>query len=395
MKRGKTRGRCTNACDRSLLYGITMGGSAEHLLKGQLRWMANRYRVSLVCNPDDAARRAAAHEGVPLYGIPMRREPSIGSDLKALVSWIRLLRSMSPDIVNVSTPKAALLGGLAAWFLRIKRRIYVVRGLRFESATGIRRRLLKSIEVVSMWLATDIIFVSHSAALAARRERLIRARTAWVIGSGSSNGVDSVALAASLAHVDPLRVRSAWGIAPECIVVGYIGRITPDKGVSTLVDAMKDPRLPTNVVLVAIGAIEDHNLELKLRSLGTRAVVLPPVADISPILRGIDILCLPTLREGFPNVVLEAACAGVPAITTRATGAVDSVLDDETGLLFDVGDVNALVDAITRLTTSSAARTRLGEAAKRRAQSEFRPERIWSALADLMDHQYSRDLHPV
>lgn len=382
--------------DCTVVYGVTVGISARWLLKGQLRWMAERCgSVMLVCAPGEETEEVGSREGVEVVELPMRRNPSLIADVVSLWRWIRVIRRVKPDIINVSTPKAALLGGLAGWFWRVPRRIYVVRGLRLEGYSGWPRRLLAAAERVTMAVATDVVFVSRSLAKVARDGGLIGRRRAWLVGNGSSNGVPADALAERIGRTDRTQTRRNWGVPADAFVVGFGGRLTVDKGIDTLITAMGDPRLAKNVKLIVVGREEEPGIRSQLRGLSDRIVVLPEQADIAPFLGAIDVLCLPTRREGFPNVVLEAAAAGLPAITTRATGAVDSVIDGKTGWLINVGDAEALVESINQAQASPQLRRDMGEAARQRVLADFRPERIWLGLLDIMEGRPSDDVAAV
>lgn len=370
---------------RRLIYGITSGTSAKTLLRGQLAWLAGRgWEVSLAADPDAQAHAAAQAQGVTLHPLPMVRPVSPRADLASFGRWLVLLWRERPDVVNVSTPKAGLLGGVAAWVLRVPRRVYVIRGLRLEGVRGPGRAVLWAAEKVACLAATDVVAVSASLARACVRHRLVRPGRIWLVGEGSSNGVDAGAVAARVAAVDPSSLREDLGLAPDDFVVGFVGRLTADKGLATLVGALRDPRLPDHVRLLVVGSAEDEASVTALASLGPRVRVVGWTDDVWAHYAAMDVLCLPTRREGFPNVVLEAAAAGVPSLVTRATGAVDAVVDHETGRLFGVDDAAALAGLLIEVVQNPADLARWGELARRRAVTAFAPERIWKGIEDIL-----------
>lgn len=364
-----------------LVYGITVADSAQSFLRGQLSFMAETgWDVTLACSPSRGLDLLRAHEGVQVVEIPTRRDISPLADIRSLISWVRLLRRVRPDVISVSMPKAALIGAFAGWLLQVPKRVYVVRGLRLESERGLRRRLLLVMERLTIACSTDVIAVSHSlrdelAALGVTGRKHTR-----VLGHGSSNGVDALGIQARLDLLDRSIVRRDLGVSDEStFLVAFIGRVRSDKGVPELVEAMSMPPLET-AVLATVGESEEPEVTLMLQSLGDRWISLGWCDDVAPVLLGCDALCLPTHREGFPNVVLEAAAARRPVVTTMATGARDSVIDGTTGFLVPVRDPQALAAALGQLSTDPALRLRLGEEACRRVRQDFQPETIWRAL---------------
>jgi glycosyltransferase involved in cell wall biosynthesis len=370
---------------RSVVYATTVGTSALSLLRGHLSWMQNMgWYVTLVSTPDEAAHKAAEREGVALHGIPMRRDVSPVRDLLALVQWILHLAKVRPAAVNVGTPKAGLLGGIAAWAVRVPKRVYTVRGLRLEGSRGPFSVLLWTMERLAAAVATDVVAVSPSLAQELLQRRLVSPRKLRLVGSGSSNGVNATAIAARLGEVDRSTVRARYGLPPDAFVVGFVGRIARDKGIDTLVRAFQSDRIHRDCHLLVIGPTEDDDLARQIASLGDRAHVTGWTDDVWGHLSALDVLSLPTLREGFPTVVLEAAAAGVATITTRATGAVDSVVDGVTGMLTDVGDSVGLVVAINELQANPDAGERMGAAARARVVDEFGQERIWMGILEIL-----------
>lgn len=377
---------------KSLIYGITIGRSASSFLRGQLKWFRDRgYDVTLITSPDEAAQNTMVREEVSLAPIQMERDISFKADLVALMSWCRELRSHRPTVVNVSTPKAGLLGGIASWLLRVPKRVYVVRGLRLEGANGLKRVVLWCVEWVTQRVATDVVFVSKSLASESLRLRITPRNRAWTIGSGSSNGVFADAVADRAALVDSSSLRRSLSIPRDAFVIGFIGRLNTDKGVDTLIRVLDEGKLLSHVHLLIIGPVEDPEIMRQLRSRTAGVSIVGWTDDVWGHLAVIDTLILPTRREGFPNVVLEAAAVGIPAITTNATGAVDSVVDGVTGYIIDTDDSGALARKINQIARDRVLRESLGNAAKERAAKDFVPENIWQGLADIIEGNPNSD----
>lgn len=367
------------------LYGITIPGSADTLLRGQLGWFQARgWDVHLATSSGPLLGAVTGREEVVGHVVSMEREISPVRDAVALVRWIRLLRRLRPDLVNVGTPKAALLGAVAAWLTRVPVRVYVMRGLRLEGVEApLRRAVLWLAERCTIRLATDVVCVSGNLREEASARGLFGpGDDPVVLGKGSSNGVDATRWDPDLAAVDWATVRAGWGVGPAELVIGFVGRLTRDKGVDTLLAAFAGVRdLPVRLLLV--GSLDDDELEPAIHTLGDRVVRIEETSDVAPAYVGMDVLCLPTRREGLPNVVLEAALAAVPAITTTATGARDSVVPGVTGWLVPPGDVEALTEALRACAQAPERIGQLGRAARARALADFRPQTIWSGLESI------------
>jgi glycosyltransferase involved in cell wall biosynthesis len=371
----------------SVVLAVTDSITARYLLRGQLGHFASRgYDVTLVCSPGEGVDAVGAREGVRVAAVPMAREVAPIGDFVALWRMWRLLRRLRPDAVNASTPKAGLLGMLAARLAAVPVRVYTLRGLRLETAAGGMRRLLWWLERLAMRNAHRVVCVSESL-----RQRVVELHLAppsklRVLGAGSSNGVDAVRIGkAAGAQQVVAGLRQELGLAPAAPVIGFVGRLTRDKGVEELVAAFYEVRnrLPETRLLV-LGDFEEGDpvAELAARSLGgDRTIVLAGwVRDTAPYYGLMNVLAFPSHREGFPNAPLEAAAAGVPTVGFAATGTVDAVVDGVTGRVVPVGDVGGFAEALFCYLTDDELRRRHGDAARRRVVDEFAPERVWAEL---------------
>lgn len=377
---------------KRIAYVVTSPLSAWALLRGQLAHLRERgYEVHLITSPGPQLDAAAEREGVIPHAVPMSREIAPLADLGSLLRLLAVLRSIRPDIMNVGTPKAGLLGGVASALLRVPRRVYVLRGLRLETATGWRRRLLWTTERLACLCAQRVVCVSPSLRDSAIALGLVGPRKAVVLGGGSSNGVDTARFAPSPALLERARVlRSDLAIREGAPVIGFVGRFTRDKGIAELAEAFARlrRRFPEARLLLLGDYEEGDPVPEAARAVLDRDpnVVRPGfVSDPAPYYHLCDVLALPTYREGFPNAALEAAATGKPIVATDATGARDAVVHGETGLVVPVRDADALAEALEQLLASPERARAMGGAARARAVREFAPEVIWSGLADLYE----------
>jgi glycosyltransferase involved in cell wall biosynthesis len=316
----------------------------------------------------------------------MTREINILSDLAALRHLLRIMRKVRPVITNVGTPKAGLLGGLASYFSGTPCRVYTLRGLRCETATYPKRALLLLSEWIACRCAHRVICVSDSLRTKAAGLGIADVRKLVVLASGSSNGVDVQRFVPTARRLQAaVDLRAKLKIPTDAPIIGFVGRLTKDKGVGELFYAYtkarsKYPRLR----LLLVGDFEDGDkLALHLRQSiqdDSYVVRTGQVEDTAPYYHVMDILALPTHREGFPNVILEAQAAAKPVVTSTATGAVDAIQDGITGIQVPVGDESRLAHALLTLLQEPDLARRMGSAGHERVLRNFRQEIVWEAL---------------
>ena len=371
---------------RRLCYVVTHSVTSK-FLRGQLRYMrANGYDVTLISSPGKDLDLLKETEGVDIITVPMEREIHPLDDLRALIRLYNVLRNIRPHVVNAGTPKAGLLAILAAFFARIPVRIYTLRGLRLETATGIKRFLLTLTERIASACAHRVIAVSHSLADEYQNLGLADRSKLRVLASGSSNGVKPSVFTPTPSQRDrALELRDQLGIARNEPVIGYVGRLTRDKGIDDLVQAfLKLNAGHSNTWLILVGEIEvtDAPSDASIESIRNhpRIICTGFVNNVALYYHAMNVFAFPSYREGFPNAVLEAQASGVPVVGYRATGIVDSILDGATGRLIPIGSIDELSNALEEYLESPELAATHGANGRQRVEHSFSNERVWNAL---------------
>jgi glycosyltransferase involved in cell wall biosynthesis len=371
---------------RRILLGVTSDLSLV-LLSGFPAYLVEQgWDVHVACTPGPNLEKLATHGNVHCHPLPMEREPAVLADLRALRRWLRLLALVRPDVVLVGTPKAGLLGLLAAWTTRVPTRIYQLRGLRLETTRGLARRVWSTLERVSFATSTEALAVSASLRRRVIELGLVRSVKVLVLGGGSSNGVDIVRFRPDDLGTEPRP--HVDGLVEGVPVIGFVGRLNRDKGLDVLYRAstlLEDRGIAHQILIVGgvDGADQTHLFETAHRS-----VVVSHVGDTAPYYRLMQVLCLPTLREGFPNVVLEASASGLPVVTTDATGAIDSVQDGVTGLIAEAGSAESLADMLAQILHDPDRAAEMGRRGRDFAVEGYARDIVWSRLADHLDSRF-------
>jgi glycosyltransferase involved in cell wall biosynthesis len=377
---------------RHVVHVLTVADSLV-FLRGQAAFMRDRgWKMSVITSPSDALESFRSDTGVGAYGIEMSRSITPAKDAISLIRLTDTLRQLKPDLVHAHTPKGGLLGTTAARLARTPQVLYHMRGMPMATATGHTRALLRIAERTSCSLARRVIAVSHSLRDAAISERLCAPDKITVLAGGSGNGVDA-SVRFNRDRLPPgtrERIRELWGTGQNTTVVGFLGRFVGDKGIRELAQAWTQvQRSYPDALLVMGGSFEDRDpvdAGTRERLTGDPSVrLLGFVEDTASFYAAIDVLVLPTYREGFPNVLLEAAAMGVATVATRVTGCVDAVVDGVTGTLVEARNAEALAQAIRRYLDDPTLRTLHGLQGRERAIKHFTQTRIWNELANLYD----------
>ena len=356
-----------------IVLGVTDSQSLR-LLGGIPEFLAaNGWEVFVVANNALDHQKESREVNVQFTNIAMKRKPAPFSDFLALVKWIFLLRRIRPQIVSVGTPKAGLLGILASRITGVQHRVYYLRGLRLATLSGARRNLLWLAELSSSYFSTKVIAVSNSLAEEYIRLRLSKSSKVQVLGMGSSHGVDLKMFSNNLTTKSRHNRKIELGLRTDLPVLGFVGRFTKDKGVDTLVFVREYLQQEgCEHELIVIGEFEDAiEARNKLEAFEIQTKFFSPGLDVSEKMKVLDILLLPTKREGFPNVVLEAAALGVPSVSTDVVGAIDAIIHGETGMLAQSGNNLDFARNVLELLTAENRRLRMGFRAKKFVSRHF------------------------
>lgn len=363
---------------RKVFQLITVSKSV-YLLKGQIEYLRkNDINMHLISSE---GKELEQYPNDIIHKIEMNREISILKDIKSLLNLIYLFIKERPYIVNAGTPKAGLLGMIASYITRRPHRVYTVRGLRLETVSGIKYKILFLMEKIAMFCATDIIAISESLKTRVIELNLNNGKNIIVFGNGSSNGLNLKEYSKNNNKIENDILKKLNGQ----FVIGYLGRLVKDKGIEDLVKAFKIiEKKYSNVKLLVIGSIEDGDSISKndlTFILENKNVVYKNHVD-NPVnyYNNMDVFIFPTYREGFGNVSIEAQALGIPTITYNVTGAKDTVINNETGFIVEPGDYVKIAEKIELLLINEKLKARMGTKGEEWVNNNFSNEIIWEKM---------------
>lgn len=370
----QTKGRKPKRAVLATTIPVTLRRFYSELV-GMLR--ADGYDVTLVSSSGPHLDAAAAETGARAEVIEMSRHLTPLQDLLAWLKWHAVMARHRPAIVVAGTPKGALLGMTVAALWRVPRRVYLCGGLRLEGSAGPLKQILVWTERLAMAAATEVMVNSNTLKQEVLAASLVRPAKLRQTIPGSTHGVDSKRFSPRARDAE---LSASLGIDPRTPVLGFVGRLTRDKGIQTLIEAglrLQRQGRPFQLLIVGPQNEPDSKEYIdRLHDSGLAVALAGPVDDVRPYYSLMYVHLLPSLREGFPNVVLEASAMGVPTVTTTATGCRDSVLDGKTGILCPPADAEAFSRAIARLLDDADLRAYMGSCAREWAAAQFEPQRI-------------------
>ncbi|MDP3301469.1 MAG: glycosyltransferase family 4 protein [Sulfuricurvum sp.] len=368
---------------------VTVPISLETWFKGQPRYLSNFYDIELITSNSQSIEQICTYENVSVTLVDFTRQINPIKDLKVLMTLWSHFRRTKPDMVYSITPKAGLLGMISAWLARIPVRLHLIVGLAYFGSVGKRRFLLKSIERITYFFATNLYANSLNLPNIIAKE--LTSKKINVIGYGSVNGVDTEFFKDTMTSKEKSAFRNRFGINDEDFLLLFTGRIVSDKGVNELVKAFdvlskKHPRIH----LLMVGDYEHHLDPIKpetydLIQNNSRIHTVSFQSDVRPYFCIADLLILPSYREGLPNVLIEGGSCGLPLIATNINGCNEVIIEGENGLLIPPKSANALENAIGTLLTNTILYNKFKTNARTSILRRYDQALYWEKLHNELD----------
>jgi len=374
-----------------LCFVVASDMTAKAFLLDHLRALSKCFDVTLVLNTK--APDLLADSGIEGHVVPLgiERNISLRRDLGALLYLIRFFRRNRFDAVHSVTPKAGLLAMMAAWMAGVPIRTHTFTGQVWVTRKGTVRRLLKSLDGLTARLSTCALADSASQLDFLIAEGVVDPAASGVLASGSISGVDTTRFRYDAETRE--RIRREMGLEDDVVLLLHLGRLTIDKGVLDLAQAFDRASTPgRRLHLLFVGPDEANLKEMLYEAAGAsreRMSFLGFTDKPESYMSAADVLCLPSYREGFGSVIIEAAAAGIPSVASRIYGVVDAVEDGVSGLLHQPHDVAAIESLIGMLADNPEERRRLGEQAQARVMKLFRKEVVVGALCEYYETKLS------
>ncbi len=375
-----------------LIRITTVPLSLDKLLDGQLRFMNSFYSVIAVSSDKEYLEKVGDKEGIDTFHLEMTRKITPVHDFLAVVKLYRFLRKEKPLIVHTHTPKAGIVGMLAARLASVPHRLHTVAGLPLLETTGFKRKILDFVEKLTYSCATKVYPNSHGLTEIILQNKFTTTHKLKVIANGSSNGIATDFFNPSLFSKEQQdQLRKELGMTTSDFVFVFVGRLVADKGINELVTAFEALRQAQgdnsalNCKLLLVGDYEadlDPLLPETLAAIQNNYAIITVgfQSDVRPYLALSDALVFPSYREGFPNVVMQAGAMGLPSIVSNINGCNEIVVEGENGIIIPVKNTYAIIEKMELLLTDEKYFKKLQSNARQMIVSRYEQKLVWEAI---------------
>jgi glycosyltransferase involved in cell wall biosynthesis len=357
----------------------------RNFLLNQVKAAVTDYDVHLIANAPEKDIEELFGGTLKFSNLGIQRKISIFRDMRSLILILRYFSRVRPQLVHSTTPKAGLLAMVSARLVRVPVRLHTFTGQVWQTKRGLYRALLKTLDTVTAAAATLILCDSHGQRSHLIDNGVVGPTKSTVLLKGSIRGIDPQLYRPCIASRE--EVRDSLKVGPDSVLVLYMARFTRDKGALLMAEAFaRLRRLKVNAHLLMIGP-DEENLTPQISRILSESDADYRLLDYTTTpgryFAACDVFCLPSYREGFPMVLLNAGSTGVPVVASAIYGTADAVVDKKTGLLFEVGNVDDFVDKLNMLSRSPELRKQMGEDARAFVVSNFSESAITAELMRL------------
>lgn len=371
----------------------TIPASIQKLLEGQLSYMKTYYEVVAVSSPGNVLRSIESNDGIRVYGVKMTRKITPISDLAAVCRLYFFLKKEKPMIVHTHTPKAGVIGMLAARLARIPIRLHTVAGLPLLEISGSKRLLLNLVEKLTYACATKVYPNSFELKKIIEENNFCNKEKLKVIANGSSNGINTEYFNIAYFSDDfKSSLRDKLNILPDDFVFIFVGRLVGDKGINELVKAFEIFQYShPNSKLLLVGDFENDLDPLSIEVLNIiktniNIILVGFQPDVRPYFAISNLLVFPSYREGFPNVVMQAGSMELPSIVSNINGCNEIIQDGINGIIIPVKNIDSIVAKMSLLFVDKSLYTELKANARKMIVNRYNQDIIWKAL--LKEYKY-------
>ena len=374
------KGRKIKVC-----YVASVDITLKFILLNHLKFLINEgYEVSAVCSPGRWIKDIEK-EGIKVKIIRIKRKISPVSDLVSFIKLFFYFRKERIDVVHAHTPKASLIGQLAAKMAGVPIIVNTIHGLYFKKDDSwIKRKLFILVEKILAQCSNLIFLVNREDMGTVVKEKICPADLIRYIGGGVNMALFNPR---RFSEEFVLNKKKQLGIDPKRKIIGIVARLVKEKGYLDLFNSFKIvlERFPDTLLLI-VGSVEPEKRDaispgiIKKYKIGKNVIFLGERANIEEIYLLMDIFALPSYREGLGISILDAQAMEKPVVATKIRGIVEAVDGDRTGLLVSVGNSRELARALIFLLENPEKAKEMGKNGRIKVINEFDEKLVFERI---------------
>lgn len=372
-----------------ILRITTVPQSLHKLLKAQIDYLSEEYEIITVSGFSDQKDTEYAEWNYKHYFIALTRSINPIKDLKAIWQLYKIIKREKPAIVHTHTPKAGFVGMIASKLAGTKIRFHTVAGMPLSELNGIQKRLLLLIEQLTYSLSHQVFPNSKGLCNFIVQNKLAPIKKLKVISNGGTTGIDIEEFKRT-EEIEKLAksIKQSNGIGEGEVILCFIGRLTKQKGMEELLEAVQDIFTSfSKIKLILLGRYEQHLDPIKeeyveLIKNDKRIIHFGYQLDVRPYLAMSDIFVFPSYREGLPNVVLQAGSFDLPCIVTDIPGSNEIIKDQINGIVIKPKDTHSLKNAIQLLLENENLRKQFSSSIRESIVSRYDKNLVLMGLKD-------------
>ena len=350
-----------------------------------IKQLSKKYELFICCKDADKLKEKIP-SNVSLININFKRGISLFHDISAFFIMLFFFLKKRPNLSISFTPKIGFMVALASFATRTPNRIHWFTGQIWVKKKGFVRMFYKLIDRLIFSLSHNVLIDSFSQRNFLIMEKIVSPNKSTVLHKGSVGGVD--VLKFRFNKQKRIRLRKQYSISKNTFVFLYLGRVNKDKGIAELIEAFQKIKKNLDVLLIFVGTIEDAKLTHLLKN-KKKILYFKYTNNPEDWFSTADILCLPSHREGFGTVVIEAASCAIPTLCSNIYGLHDAVINNKTGFFHEVGSIDDIKKKMLYIIKNKKLVKGYGISARKKILTDFEQSVITKRLLSFIDSNVS------
>jgi glycosyltransferase involved in cell wall biosynthesis len=362
---------------KKILYCITkgnFGGAQKYVYDLAINMDKNQYDVTVLCGEGDTLPKKLQEKNIKVIRMDnMRRDIGITNEIKSFIEIYKIFKKEKPDIIHLNSSKMGGIGSFIGRIIGIKKIILTAHGFAFnEDRSFISRKIILFFHWLTILLTHKTIVVSDKTKSGIEHLPFMKNKLIKIY-----NGIDTNIEFYSKAESQEILLKDKNINIENKIILLSIGELHKNKGYDLFIKYLTE--FDRDFIYIIIGDGEEkNNIEtiIKDNDLTDKVYLLGRIEDAYKHIRSADIFLLPSRTEAFPYVLLESGLGNSAILASRVGGIPEIIIENETGLLFNIYDKNNCLDQLKRIIDDKNLRDKISSNIHNKIVNEFSQDKM-------------------